>query len=194
MPSILPILQAAARDGALVRIFRDRLEPGEAYSIGFVVGLGDRLVMLHQASNSIRLDGYEILRVRDVTAVEAEFSAKGFYLRALEMKEIRPRAPGGVDLRDVESAIRSVDAHHAPFLVEREEADPGVGFIGRVREWLKSGFRMRLLTPSAEWTDDDQLFRYSTITRIVFGEEYERTLAMVAGPDEDRTRGGDVRP
>ena len=168
-----------------MRIFRNRLEPNEeAYSRGCVVGLSDRLVMLHQVSDAIRLDGYEILRVRDVTAVETDFSAKGFCLRALEMKGMRPRAPDGVDLRDLESAVRSVDAHHAPFLLECEEADPGVGFIGRAREWLKSGFRMRLVSPSAEWVDDDELFRYSAITRIVFDEEYERTLAMVAGPGE----------
>jgi hypothetical protein len=194
MPSIRSILESAARDGDLVRIYRNRLEPNEAaYSTGIVVGLSDRLVMLHQLSDSIRLDGYEILRVRDVTAVETDFSSKEFCLRALEMKEMRPRAPDGVDLRDIESAARSVDAHHAPFLVGREEADPGVAFIGRAREWLKSGFRMRLVTPSAEWVEDDQLFRYSAITRIVFDEEYERTLAMVAGPDEGETRGGDVR-
>jgi hypothetical protein len=187
MPSILPILpilESAARDGELVRIYRGRLEPEEASSNGFVAGLSERLVMLHQVSDSIRLDGYEILRIRDITAVETDFVSNRFNLRALEMKEMRPRALDDVDLRDVESAIRSVDAHHAPFLVEREEVDPGVGFIGRVREWLKSGFRMRLLTPSAEWTDADELFRYASITRIVFDEEYERTLALVAGPDE----------
>jgi hypothetical protein len=43
-------------------------------------------------------------------------------------------------------------------------ADPGVCFVGRVAEYLKSGFRMRLITPSAEWVPDRTLFRYAAIT------------------------------
>jgi hypothetical protein len=190
MRGVLATLRAAAESAELVRFARHRLEREGAYSRGFVMGVSERLVLLNKVSDSIRLDGFEVTRIADITSATADFEVKPFYLRALEMKGLSPRHPP-IDLTTMETAIRSIDAHAPPLVIHREAADPDVAFIGRVTQWLKSGFRMRLITPSAEWVDDDTLYRYAAITRVDFGSEYETTLARVAALDGGESPGGD---
>src|SRR5215216_4981155 len=100
--SIRAVLGAAAERRELVRIRRARLDPEGVDDVGYVVGLGEGLVMLHQRSSRIDLDGWRVLRLKDVTGAEDDFTKKAFYQRALEMKGERPCDPG-VDLADVPS-------------------------------------------------------------------------------------------
>ena len=42
-------------------------------------------------------------------------------------------------------------------------------------------YALRWLTPTAEWADDERIYRYEDVTRITFGSEYDTTLATLAG-------------
>jgi hypothetical protein len=181
-PDLATFLLQARRAGTLVHLERHRLEPAPARSVGFVVGVGDALVMLHRLSDRIDLDGYEILRLRDVTAFRDDFPQASFYRRALELKGETAMEPEAIDLSSVAAALRGVGEAQPLITLHRERAAPDEVAIGRVRQTLPSGVRLHWITPSAEWADDDTLYRYDSITRIEFGGEYERTLAMVAPP------------
>lgn len=173
-------LQRAQNARTLVQVTRHRLERAPARSVGYVVGLGSELVMLHRLSDRIDLDGFEILRLRDVTAFREDFAERAFYTYALEMKREEARAPTGVDLTDIASAVRSVDESQSLVVIHREVLAPDEAAVGKVRATLSSGVRLHWMTPTAEWAEDETLYRYASITRIEFGGEYEETLAAVA--------------
>jgi hypothetical protein len=180
MNRFLSILSEAQQLGSLVRIGRHRLEPRTAYSLGYVVMVSERLVLLNKVSDRIDLDGFEILRARDITSVATEFTGKEFYSRALELKTDVPQKPGSVDLSDFRTAIGAV-AEFAPLIVvNREEQEPNEVMIGRPQELRKTAFKLHLINPAAEWTEDLVVVKYTGITKLEFGGEYENTLALVA--------------
>jgi hypothetical protein len=186
-----PILRAAEASGEMVRIGRHRLEPRTAYSEGFVVGVSGELVMLHALSDRLDLDGYEIVRLRDITECTADFERRGVYEAALRLKGCHPRPVAGIRLDGIEAAIESVDSLFPVIVLHRERVAPHEVAIGRVAATQRSGVRLRWLSPSAEWCDDATLYRYASITRIGFAGEYETTLARLAAASphpDDRVR------
>jgi hypothetical protein len=183
-------LEEARRDGALVRLTRGGVPAEDADTVGYVVALGPELVALHVLSDRIGLDGYEVLRLRDLLAVVDGFPSHSFYTRALEMKGEGPAVPAWLDLSSLPAAIGSVRRNQPLIVLHRERMAPGEIAVGCVRQALPSGIRLHWMTPRAEWEEDRTLYRYGSITRVQFGGEYENTLAMVAGPPPVPDAGG----
>ena len=181
-------LDGARRSGTLVRLTRRGVPREDADSDGYVVALGPELLALHVLSDRIDLDGYEILPLRDVVACTDTFAAAQFYARALEMKGEEPAVPAGLDLSSLPAALRSIHRRYPLVVLHSERVAPGEVVIGRVRQWLPSGIRLHWITPAAEWVRYDRLYRFASLTRVQFDGEYERTLAMVAGPPPDADR------
>lgn len=176
------LLHAAAAAGdALVRIGRHRLEPASMFSVGYVAALGDALVVLNQVSDRIDLDGFELLRLDDVTSVTADFPARAFYQEALVLKGIERQPLKAISLDSLADAIRTIDAQYPAIVLDRERDAPGEVAVGRVAEQLRTGVKLRWLSPTAAWEPDRTLYRYAAITRVEFDGEYENTLALVAG-------------
>lgn len=83
-------LAAAMRAGRIIRVMRGALEP-DAWAAGYVLAASADLVLMHRLSEHIGLDGYEILRIRDIDEMEDVSPRLDFYARALSLKGERPR-------------------------------------------------------------------------------------------------------
>jgi hypothetical protein len=174
--------KAAAAPGPpdLVEFCRNELdEPGKR-GCGFVVGLSSEFLLVHSLGDRVDLDGYEIVRVSDVTSIHRAFLRKPFYLRALELKGTRPQVPAGIDLTDVRSLLSSIERNYPLITIHRERAAHNECEIGRLKLASESSYALRWITPQATWEDEYRIYRYADITRINFDAEYERSLALVA--------------
>lgn len=175
------LLRTAKADGSLVLIGRRHLEPESAYRAAYVIDVSETLVLLSTVSDRIDLDGYEVLRLADITSCRSDFRRRAFYEKALAVKRCEPEAPYPIDLRDIATAMRSIDAQYPLLVIARERVAPDEVAIGRLKAALATGVRLRWITPDAAWDEDRTLYRYSSITRLAFDGEYENTLALVAG-------------
>lgn len=189
--AVRSILKRAQEDQALVRISRKRLEP-EMASIGYVLASTVDLVLIQKLSDRVDLDGYELLRIRDIDAAETEFAHLHFYMRALQLKGERCAYPEGIRIETLARAVETAAERYGLLVISREREFPGEVVIGRLAATLKSGIRIDWVTPGAELEEDRTLYRYAAITRLEFGGEYEHTLALVAGlapgPGESSSR------
>lgn len=173
-------LSNLAADAALVQIVRSRFKRHERIR-GIVVGVSERLLVINKLSDTITLDGFEVLRIRDLGSVTADFPKKDFYARALRLKEIRPQPLPPIDITDIPAAVGSISKSFPLLVLSRERVDPEVVWIGRVTDMRKTGFHAQLIDPCAELEDVQEFYRFDSITRIEFGGGYETTLALVAG-------------
>lgn len=178
--AVRSVLARAQELQALVRVSRARLEP-EAASTGYVLATTADLVLIQKLSDRIDLDGYEILRIRDIDRADTEFKHREFYLRALELKGEEVKYPRGVQTETLTRVIETAAERYGVVVISRERKFPDEVAIGRLRATLKTGIRIDWVTPSAELEEDDTLYRYADITRLEFGGTYEQTLALVAG-------------
>lgn len=185
------VLAAAIRSGALVQIGRHRLEEPTVFSTGFVVGASDALVCLHSVSDRIDLDGFEVVRVRDITSASADFPRKVFYERALALKGIVPEPGPAVDLSDLARAVATISERYPLLAFARERTAADELSIGQVVQVLRTGFRVRHIDLSAVLEEDAEFEPFAGITRLQFGGEYETTLALVAGLDAPTVGGAD---
>lgn len=173
-------LEKVRADQQLVRVVRTRFAQ-EGASIGYVIGRSDELLLLQKMSDRIDLDGYEILRMRDVSGIESTFDNSGFYRRALGLKQKKPDQLNEIDLSSLSRAIETISERYPLIVIGRERAAPGEVSIGRLKALRKLGFSLQWMTPNAELLSDAEFYRYSSVTRLEFGGEYEQTLALVAG-------------
>jgi hypothetical protein len=148
---------------------------------GFVVGVSQELLLLHMLSDRLDLDGYSAFRIRDVTVLNGRFEKKSFYIKALDLKGIRPNRPEGIDLSDMPSLMRSVEGRYPLIVIHRERVAPDECEVGRIKLTSADTYALRFISPTAIWEDDYRTFRYADVTRAEFDGEYERTLALVAG-------------
>lgn len=189
MDELRRFLEHARQARTLVRLIRATDEDGD-HLTGFVVGVGPDLVALHQLSHRVDLDGYTVVRLEDVAEHAVEFPSAPFYRRALEMKGEAPVVPPGLDLSSLPAAVESVARHHPLVVLHFEDELPDEAAVGQVREVTDAGLHLVWITPRAEWEADDRLYGYASISRLEFAGEYERTLAMVAGPPPEHLKTG----
>ena len=103
--AVLTRLARAQQNQLLVTVRRwipdaDRLE-------GFVVGLGQRWVALQGLSDRIALDGWHLLRVKDLQAVSLDPAHDCSEVKALKARSVWPPAAPGLAVDDVVSVVES---------------------------------------------------------------------------------------
>jgi hypothetical protein len=174
-------LHAALAQGALVRVSRHKLDWESRGHSGFLVGVGERFLLLHLIGNTIDLDGYLALRIKDITKFEVDFERKSFYAAALKLKRQKARVPAGVALDSARELLASVETIAPLLVIHREREDPDGCEVGRVREFGKKKYFLHWISPNATWETDDRPYRYADVTSVGFEGRYEKTLALVSG-------------
>ena len=180
-------LEAAARDGVLVSLERAAFDDAE--DLGFVVGVGEALVALERVSESIRLDGVSILRLDDVSDLEAPHAHADFVTSALRLRGETRREMRSPDLDSWAAVLRSIaltsDAPRGdpPLVALHEEGDDEapcrIGVVTRVGE---ATLEMVEIDPDADWATQPTEVDLAALTRIDFGGAYEAALRLVGGP------------
>lgn len=112
-------LEAARDEPAVVRITRGAF--GADAELRYVVAIDADLVLLVRISDEIRLEGFVVLRIRDVTELEAPHAHSRFVEEALRRRgEAVARAPA-IDLACLESAVRTAGRRFPIVAIHREE-------------------------------------------------------------------------
>ena len=179
MTSELAQAQASLSPPDLVQVERHRLDDRPLQ--GFVVGVGSAFLMLHALSDRLDLDGYECVRLSDVSKLDRAFPRKAFYLKALSAQNCQPIVPEGLDLTSTRELLRSIEHRYPLVVISRELLAPHECEIGRIKLTSDATYALRMLTPEATWMHDDQVYRYDDVTRLGFAGAYENALALVAG-------------
>jgi len=165
-----------------VRIRRDRdwwCEP----VYGFVVSVSGRWVAVQRLVDSVYIDGYEVLRISDITDVDPDHQSdhveKG--LSSLGRPEVDFYLPAHADTPDVlEAAAR----HSVLVGIHLEMDGPTTMLVGVITELRKRKFDIQLIGPRGEWVVDSTSWWYGDVTRVVLGNRYTLQLE----------RFGDARP
>ena len=178
---LLQDIASALSRHELVQIVRDRFDPDGVASCGCLLAASDRLLLLHRLTDRIDSDGYEVLRIDDISDFCVAFDRKTFYQAALKAKGIAPSAPPAVDLSDMRNLLASVDEEFPLLVIDREERVQDECEIGRIKLLTDTKYALRWLSPEAEWEDDHRTYEIRDVTRVTFDGEYENTLALVAG-------------
>ncbi len=173
--------------GKLVRIHR---KPIDAMHLdAYVLAVSDELALLQPVRDRIDLDGYDVIRLADVSSVTASPRAS-FYEEALALKRMRPTKPKQLSLDNMASLLKSVNEAYPLVVIHRESVTPDSCEIGRVRDISDRTYHLDWINPNASFEKDGRRFRLADITRIQFDGAYENALAMVARRHGRQVRGG----
>lgn len=146
---------------------------------GYVVARSEAIVVIHQISERLDLNGYSAFYVDDIEAMDESFEEKELLESSLRIKELTPVVPAGIDPTSMKSLMDSAQKSYGILLIERELVSPEEVEVGIVRLATDDTYVLRWMSEFAEWVNDDRAFRYADITRVEFGEEYAQTLLAV---------------
>jgi len=152
----------------------------------YVVEVGADWVVLASRSQVVYLDGWEVVRVKDVTAVTVETGDLRSYIqRALVNLGAPVVHPEGFRVSDDRTAKETLlEMLASRYLVgfHLEEEDPQMRFIGEFTGYNKKWFGFRQVGSSGKWDVGDSLFRKSKVTRVTIGGRYQDALEMFGDP------------
>lgn len=169
-------LHEAQEKGRLIRIYR-RFQPRWS-DYGCVVGLSDEWVLLHGINgNSLHLDGYEALRLKDIVKTRFDTSCGE---RALRLRGERAVPQPDILLVDLPGLLSSANAHFPLVNIHLDEKEPDSCYIGRVEKITRKNVLLREITTKARWNDSLRRFPLKHITRVAFASGYEEALWLVA--------------
>ena len=113
----------AARTGAAIRYARTYDAEYDA-SYGFFISCSAEWLVTHYFADQLRLDGYDIVRVRDLTVCDFEFEKAAFIRRCIEIKAQAPVAPIGIRLDTTRELLESIVQHYPLVMIHREHLYP----------------------------------------------------------------------
>lgn len=175
-------INKAKRYTKMVVCARKCLEEDGCFDRGYVVDASDRYVLLHLVSDDIRLAGYAILRVEDISEVKSDFDDCQFIQKALHLRRMAPERPVLIDLKSIETILASISEHYSLMVVHREAVNQNEFSIGEVESIADKTFSLREIDHDAKWVGTKRI-RFEEVTRIEFDGGYETALAQVAGLD-----------
>jgi hypothetical protein len=172
-------LERAQAEQSIVRITRGAFEAqGE---LGYVEALGEDLLLLARISDDLWFDGFAVVRIGDISELEAPHEYADFVEEALRLREELSHAAPAISLESIGSAIRTAGRLFPLVVIHREEVEPETCRIGSVQKLTKDTLTLLEIGPDAEWEEAPSSVALEEITRVDFGGGYEEALALVGG-------------
>ncbi len=151
---------------------------------GFVVDVGNDLVVIHRMAHQITLDGYSIVRLRDVIDV-VSLEESHFASRALTLLGMTPAKPS-IIVTNLESVFLTLADGQEVATIACERVDSDVFNVGEIQRVETDGVLLRRISTNAKW-QDIEFYEFREITRVNFGGRYEAALLMVARESEQQS-------
>jgi hypothetical protein len=170
-------LTFARKSRSIIELNRRRLEPDKLR--GMIIGFSPSLVLLQILNDEIKLNGYSIIRRRDISRFQPAEHAD-FYSKVLKLRHLAPRIPRGVMLDTVSSAIASSARRYPLITIHQERKDPDCCYIGTPHLITNTTLHLKCINHGATWDPDPFQYRLDSITRIDFGGAYEEALAIAS--------------
>lgn len=164
--------------GTPVTIRRKRLTGSDDLD-GIVDQVTADWVVLAALEDTVYPNGFEIIRRKDISRVIPVPTARASYIiRALgnlgRQQTVSPfRIPEGVTTRELLEIVADNNSILG-FYIEKD--DPDVLFIGRLTKFRTSSFDLAFIDPNGRWEDGVRHWKYRQITRLAFGNRYQRAL------------------
>jgi len=169
-------LHALIGQDTVIRVERKRLD--KFGMDGFVVGLSDNLLLLHLIhGNSLHLDGYRAVRLKDITEWRIDDS---FIPRALRLLGRAPIVPHDVPLDNWPGLVVWVLNNYDLIHIEREKELPDRLYIGKLGTIKKQSLMLREIDTDAVWDDEPNKHSWRSITQVGFGDGYTGALAALS--------------
>lgn len=179
---ILEDLRTAARMQYPVRVERDQKWWADDV-LGFVVSVGDRWVVLQSLVEAVYFDGYDIIRIADITSVDDD--REGGYIERAIAALGRPQVGFRLPDPDSTKSVLRAAADHTKFICVFLEAQPDYPLvIGHLERLGGRRAEIQIINPRGVWATKTFRCRYKDITRVEFGDRYSIALE----------RFGDERP
>lgn len=166
-------LSRAQDEQRLVRIYRRGLVD---FSLeGYVVQATDRWVVVQALEDAVYFDGFEAVRVRDITAVrwmkDASYVERAIAVLGRPAPEFP--LPAQAKTRDVIEAAASratlIGVHS-----EQYEGEPL--WIGRLEATRRKRFDLLFIDSGGVWDGEPDTWPYRDITRVTIGSRYLAAL------------------
>jgi hypothetical protein len=158
--------------------FTRRFEQGSVR--GYVLDVGPRFFLLASQGDEIRFDGFSCFRVGDVNGLRPDPYAAFTEAALKKLREPIPKKPN-VSVSSIEELLLSANRAFPLLTIHRETADPGVCWIGKIKEVRLGQVSLLEIGPDAKWDRKPTAYRMNEITSVEFGGEYERALHLVGG-------------
>jgi hypothetical protein len=177
--AIVASLQDAQTTQKAIRIVREHEWCADDLR-GFVVGVSGGWAVLQALADAVYCDGYEILRVQDVTEV-CDDSKEGYVERAVAVLG-RPvvdfRLPAEATTSEV---LRAASDHAELISVHTEELDSDALAIGHLYDLGDRDFDLQLIDCEGQWQEPVR-WPYDEVTRVTIGDRYASALARFGDP------------
>ena len=169
-------LQTLIGQDTPIRVERKRID--KFGMDGFVVGLSDNILLLHRIhGNSLQLDGYRALRLKDITEWSIDVS---FIPRALRLLGRSPIVLNDVPLDNWPGLVVWVLNNYDLVHIEREKERPDSLYIGKLGVIKKQSLMLREIGTDAVWDDEPTKHSWRSITQVGFGGGYSEALAALS--------------
>ncbi|MEO7324048.1 MAG: hypothetical protein ABIW82_04390 [Dokdonella sp.] len=166
-----------------LRILRERLQPGVIH--GYAIALSRDFCLIAEVGDTIRFDGYIVIAVADISALEVDPSRE-FVDKALALRGEELRVPADFKLDDWATIARSAAACAPLISVNMLEDDEGeISYVGQLDTVESNALVLRELDPNAAWYPDTGVYEFDAMGSIGFGSGYLDALWQVAGSPAD---------
>ncbi|QUX91416.1 hypothetical protein CYL31_08285 [Marinomonas sp. A3A] len=170
-------LEKARTRNNVVRIFREELDGPDGWTDGFVVDANEEMVLLQLVDDSVRLNGYQILFLEDISDFAHPAPFNDFQKKVLALRGEEVVDPE-VELEDLAVLLIDISEEFGLVTLHREEIEPDSCEIGRVVRADAVTYELEEIGSDARWFDDTFEYDLYDITRIEFGGAYEDALLL----------------
>lgn len=170
-------LEKARTRNNVVRIFRGELDGPESWTDGFVIIANEEMVLLQLVDDSVRLNGYQVLFLEDISDFVHPAPFNDFQKRVLSLRGENIVDPE-VELDDLAVLLIDISEEFGLVTLHREEVEPDSCEIGRVVRADAVTYELEEIGSDARWFDDTFEYDLYDITRIEFGGAYEDALIL----------------
>ncbi len=162
-----------------IRVFRQRIEGEAAWISGILLDASQNYLLLQVISDQITLNGYQIIRRRDISHIERPAPQQNFILKALALRCQTPRHPGIINMKSMRTILKSVSRLSPLITIHQEITDPSICWIGKIFKVNDDLLHLHCITPEAAFESSYDTFDVEGVTRIDFGGAYEDALWQV---------------
>jgi len=160
--------------GQMVRV--DRGLSGEPTLHGYILGLSPELGLMH-CFDDFEPDGYTLFRLEDVLSLERG-AHEEHWDKMLGGEALLGglKAPFKIDLTDMPSALRSMQASFSDLIIECEEEseEEGCFYLGRLLEVTRESVVLHYVDALGRWDDAPTIIPVERITKVQFDTPYLR--------------------
>ena len=174
------ILKKLCDNRRYVAIERDNLDSGNIR--GFILALSNNLVLLQNVVD-FHLDGYSIIRRRDITHVwHNEFER--YYKKILKKEGLLDKVglQETISLNNWPSVFHSLKRIGKNIIIEKEFPDVYKFLIGKIIRINKKHVNIRYFDANGKWERGFRYAPYEEITRVQFENEYIKVFSKYLHP------------